>query len=89
MASMHTEMARTSECVGPTDEDADEFEVRIDLLSRQTSDEWDPDAPVGGFAVDAWTFEGEDEQSTRGPRDVHILIESDGAVFVDVPYVIE
>lgn len=84
-----TEMARESECFGPADEDADEFEIDIHIQSRQTTDEWNRDAPVGGIDVRAWAFEGKDERSTRGPRDVHILIERDGAVLVDVPYDIE
>ena len=84
-----TERARESECVGPADESADEFEIDIEMLSRQTTEEWDRDAPVGSIMVNAWAFEGEDDRSTRGPRDIHIVLERDGATLVDVPYAIE
>jgi hypothetical protein len=83
------ERARESECVGPSAEDADEFELDIELVSRQTSDEWDRDAPVGGFVVRAWASEGEDERSTRGPQAVHIDLERDGDLLVDSTYDID
>jgi hypothetical protein len=84
-----TERARESECIGPADENADEFEVAIDLQSRQTSEEWDPDAPVGSISVDALALEGDDERTTRGPRDVLIVLDRDGTELVEVGYDIE
>jgi hypothetical protein len=80
-----TERARDSECIARADND-DEFELSIDLPSYQATDEWDRDAPAASFVVEAWAFEGEEERSTRGPRDVHIVLDRDGETLVDASY---
>lgn len=80
--------SRESECV-PADDNDDEFELTIEVSSYQSSEEWDRDAPPGSFLVRAWVFEGKDDRSTRGPRDVHVVLERDGDELVDAVYDID
>ncbi|HWB73332.1 MAG TPA: hypothetical protein VG755_00225 [Nannocystaceae bacterium] len=84
-----TELARESECSGPADDDDDEFELSIDLTSYQTTEEWDRDAPAGKLLVQVWAFEGDEQRSTRGPRDVHIVLARDDRMLVDTTYDID
>jgi hypothetical protein len=67
----------------------DEFEVSVDLLSRQKVDDWDPQAPIGTFSVRALAFEGREDRSVRGPRGVRIELADANGTMVEVEYEIE
>jgi hypothetical protein len=71
--------ANGSACSGPADGDDDEFEVSVDLVS-------DRQGPVSAIVVDASALEGDEQRSTRGPRDVHVVLEREGVTLIDARY---
>lgn len=81
-----TELARESECIRSADDDDDEFDLMIHVSSYQATQEWNRDAPAAGFAVQVWAFEGDEDRSIRGPRDVHIVLARDDRMLVDTTY---
>jgi hypothetical protein len=77
-----SERARNSVCVGPHADD-DRFEVFVEFIPQHEGEQWDDDAPVGSIVVEASALEGD---STRGPRDVHIVLARDDVTLLDASY---